>query len=135
MNRSFLFGYQILTGTFDISTGIVLMITPALTVQLLHLEASSSQFAYLSLIGAFVLSVGLSCLYGAFVAYRGGGKKELEVVWLLTAFTRTSVAIFVTEQVLANVFSVGWITVAAFDGVCVLIQAVGLRKGWLASAA
>jgi hypothetical protein len=29
----------------------------------------------------------------------------------------------------------GWLSVAVTDGACVLIQAIGLRKGWLAHAA
>jgi hypothetical protein len=48
---------------------------------------------------------------------------------------RASVAVFVTAQILAGTLETGWITVAAADGACVLIQAIGLRKGWLANAA
>jgi len=44
---------------------------------------------------------------------------------------RASVAIFVITQILANTLEAGWLTVAVTDGACVLIQAIGLRKGWL----
>jgi hypothetical protein len=57
------------------------------------------------------------------------------MVWLLTAFTRSGVAIFVVTQILTQTLETGWVTVALSDGACVLIQAIGLRKGWLAHAA
>jgi hypothetical protein len=134
MNRSVLLGYQLLTGASDTATGALLMITPELTLRLLHLPASAAERIFPALVGAFVLSVGLSCLYGALVAYRGGTRKELETIWLLTAFSRASVAIFLFEQVLAGTLASGWLAVAGFDAACVLVQATGLRKGWLATA-
>jgi hypothetical protein len=45
------------------------------------------------------------------------------------------VAIFVATQILAHTLEAGWLTVAISDGACVLIQAIGLRKGWLVYAA
>jgi hypothetical protein len=60
---------------------------------------------------------------------------KLEAVWLLTAITRASVAVFVWLRRSSQTLEAGWLTVAVFDGACVLIQAIGLRKGWLADAA
>jgi hypothetical protein len=68
------------------------------------------------------------------MAHRGNPCK-LEVIWLLTAFTRASVAIYLVTQILAHTLEAGWLTVAITDGACVLIQAIGLRKGWLANVA
>ena len=132
MNRSILVGYQLLIGLSDTLTGALLIVAPELTLRLMRLQAPSNALIYVSFIGAFVFSVGLACLYGALLAYRGGCRTKLEVVWLLTAITRASVAIFVIGQVLAGTLEAGWLTVAAIDGACVLIQAIGLRKGWLA---
>ena len=56
-------------------------------------------------------------------------------MWLLTAITRASVAVFLVAQITSQTLEAGWLTVAIFDGACVLIQAIGLRKGWLADAA
>lgn len=134
MTRSVLLGYQLLTGASDTVTGALLIITPAVTLELLHLHVSAEELIFPALVGAFVFSVGLSCLYGALIAYRGGGKKELEMIWLLTAFTRASVAIFVFEQVLAGTLPAGWMAIAGLDAGCVLIQGFGLRRGWLAGA-
>ncbi|MGB6728955.1 MAG: hypothetical protein WBE74_23885 [Terracidiphilus sp.] len=135
MNRPILLGYQLLIAFSDTTTGALLMVAPAFTLRLMGLRAPSDSLVYVSFIGAFVLSVGLACLYGALLVYRGGCRGRLEIVWLLTAFTRASVAIFVMGQFLASTLATGWLTVAAADGACVLIQAIGLRKGWLASVA
>ncbi len=135
MSRLIVFGYQLLTGISDTSTGALLMIAPAFALRLMHLSTPSDALTYISFIGAFVFSVGLACFYGAFLAYHKGNRTRLEIVWLLTAFTRAGVAIFVIEQVLVNTLEAGWSMIAVFDGACVLIQAIGLRKGWLASVA
>lgn len=134
MNRTVLLGYQLLIGVSDTATGILLIVAPALTLRLMHLHAAGDELPYLSFIGAFVLSVGLSCVYGAYLTYGAVCRQRLEAVWLLTALTRASVAVFVLGQVLAGTLEAGWLTVAIFDGACVLIQAVGLRRGWLVRA-
>ncbi|HEV2485765.1 MAG TPA: hypothetical protein VGT08_09555 [Terracidiphilus sp.] len=134
MNRPILVGYQLLIGLSDTLTGALLIVVPELTLRLMRLQAPPDALIYVSFIGAFVFSVGLTCLYGAFLAYKGNCRTKLEVVWLLTAVTRASVAIFVIGQVLSSTLDVGWLTVAATDGACVLIQAIGLRRGWLSSA-
>lgn len=131
MNRSILLSYQLLTGFSDAATGVMLIVAPALTLALMHLQADSGQLVYLSFVGAFVFSVGVSNLYGARVAWRGSAMRDLEMVWLLTAFTRASVAVFVLGQVFEGALAAGWLSVAAFDGACVLVQALGLYKGWL----
>ena len=134
MNRRILIGYQLLTGVSDASTGALLLVAPAFALRLMHLQAPSDALIYNSFIGAFVFSVGIACLYGAYLALHRGCRTRLEMVWLLTALTRASVAVFVVGQVLMNTLEAGWLTVAVADGACVLIQAVGLRKGWLAGA-
>jgi hypothetical protein len=135
MNRSILIGYQLLIGLSDTMTGALLIVAPAFTVRLMRLHASADALPFLSFIGAFVLSVGLACLYGALVTIRRGTPSNVEVVWLLTAITRASVAIFVGEQILTHELEAGWLSVTVSDGACVLIQAIGLRKGWLANVA
>ena len=67
MNRSILLAYQSIIGVSDTLTGALLMVAPAITLSLMHLHAPSETWVFLSFIGAFVLSVGLSCLYGAFL--------------------------------------------------------------------
>ena len=119
MSRPILIGYQLLIGFSDAMTGALLIIAPVFALGLMR----------------FVLSVGLACLYGAFVIARRGSPCKLQVVWLLTAITRASVAIFVVGQILAHTLGAGWLSVVLSDGACVMIQAIGLRKGWLAHVA
>jgi hypothetical protein len=135
MKRSLLIGYQLIIGLSDTFTGALLIIAPGFTLNLMRLHVPADALPFLSFIGAFVFSVGLACLYGALVMARRGNPCKLEVIWLLTAITRASVAIFVGTQILAQTLEVGWLTVAITDGACVLIQAIGLRKGWLANVA
>jgi hypothetical protein len=135
MNRPILIGYQIIIGLSDTLTGALLIIAPEFALRLMGLHAPSDALPFLSFIGAFVLSVGLACLYGAWVMVRRGSPCKVEAVWLLTAITRASVAIFVVTQILAQTLEAGWLSVAISDSACVLIQAIGLRKGWLANVA
>ena len=134
MNRPILIAYQLVTGLSDSSTGALFLATPELTLQLLHLRAAPDALVYVSFIGAFVLSVGFACLYGTLLAYRARDKTKLATIWLLTGITRASVAIFVIEQVLVSSLHAGWLLLALFDGICVIIQAVGLREDWLSYA-
>lgn len=135
MNRRTIIGYQLLIGLSDTSTGALLIVAPSFALRLMMIQAPADALVYLSFIGAFVLSVGIACLYGGLLAYKRCFDKSLEAVWLLTAFSRASVAVFVVAQIAAGTLSSGWLTVAAVDGTCVVIQAIGLRRGWLKSAA
>lgn len=134
MKRRVLFSYQILTGLSDTSTGALLIVAPELTLRLMGLHAAPEAIPFLSFVGAFVLSVGLCCLYGGYLAACGACESKLGVVWLLTAIVRSSVAIFVVTQILSGSLEFGWLTVAVFDAACALVQIVGLRKGWLLDA-
>jgi hypothetical protein len=134
MNRSILIGYQLLIGLSDTLTGALLIIAPQFALRLMGLCIPFDALPFASYIGAFVFSVGLACLYGALVIVRRSPCK-LEAVWILTAITRASVAFFVVTRILAHTLEVGWLTVALFDGACVLMQAIGLRKGWVAYVA
>jgi hypothetical protein len=134
MTISALLVYQVLLGVSDTATGALLAMVPGATLHLMHLEAPADALPFVSFIGSFVLAIGLSYLYGGYLTFRADAQAELEVVWLITALVRASVAIFVLQQILVGVFRIDWLTVAAFDGICVIIQAIGLRRGWLACA-
>jgi hypothetical protein len=135
MNRPILLAYQLLIGLSDTLTGALLIVAPEFTLRMMHLHPPPDALPFLSFVGAFVFSVGIACLYGAWIVLYGGSAIRLEMIWLLTAITRSSVAIFVVSQILATTLESGWFTVAATDGVCVLIQAIGLSRGWIRNAA
>ena len=134
MKDLLLLAYQLLAGFSDTSTGVLLMAAPVFTIHMMGLAVPQDATPFLSFIGAFVLAVGLSYFYGAILVRRNTGVHRLETVWLLTAITRSSVAIFVLTAVLNSTLAPGWLTIAIFDAVCVLIQARGLRRGWLSHA-
>jgi hypothetical protein len=131
MKDLYLLAYQLIAGVSDASTGVLLIAAPVFTVRMMGLSVPRDATPFLSFIGAFVLAVGISYLYGALLIHRTGGAPRLEAVWLLTAIIRSSVAIFILAAVLNGTLPAGWLTIAVFDGICVLIQASGLRRGWL----
>jgi hypothetical protein len=131
MKDLLLLGYQLVAGFSDTSTGALLIAAPLFTIRLLGLAVPRDAMPFLSFIGAFVMAVGLSYLYGALLVRRASGSARLEAVWLLTAIIRSSVAVFVIAAVLSGSLAAGWLAIAGFDGVCVLIQARGLCRGWL----
>jgi hypothetical protein len=132
MKRRHLFlAYQLLLGASDTITGLLLIAMPAFTLHLMRLHPDPAALPYLSYIGAFVLSVGVACIYGAYLATRSLYASKLEVVWLLTGITRASVALFVSFNVFNRNLEAGWLTVAFSDGTFALIQFTGVARGWL----
>ena len=130
MNRTVLLAYQLLTGLSDACTGALLIVAPAFALGLMRVDVPTDSLIYISYIGSFVLAVGLCCLYGARLVIRRDPRRQLATVWLLTALIRLSVAVFVAVQVSTGTLSLRWISVAGFDGLCFLIQTVGLQKSW-----
>ena len=135
MTDRLLLAYQLVAGVSDTFTGMFLIAAPMFTMRMMGLSVPGDATPFLSFIGAFVFAVGLSYLYGAILVRRSDGIPRLETVWLLTAIIRSSVTIFVLVAVLHGTLASGWLTIAIFDGICVLIQARGLRRGWLTHAA
>ena len=134
MKRRVILAYQLCTGLSDGATGGLLIFAPAFTLRLMGLTVPPNALPFLSYIGAFVLSVGIACLYGGMLAMRENQAPKLEVVWLLTAITRGLVAAFVVSGLLSGALAAGWMLVAVSDGVLAMIQGFGLFKGWLADA-
>jgi hypothetical protein len=134
MKRSLLLAYQWATGLSDSLTGILLYVAPGATLRMMGIQAPADALPYVGYIGAFVLSVGLACLYGALLLHAEAAASRIETVWLLTAFARAAVAIYLLQAVAAGKLETTWLNVAAFDGTCVLIQGIGLRRRWLKNA-
>ena len=135
MKRRFLVGYQILTGLSDASTGALLILNPALTLRLMGLQGPPNTLPFLSFIGAFVLSIGIACFYGAVLATRLASAPKLEVIWVLTAITRGLVALVIVTKILSGSLETRWAVVAISDGLLALLQGIGLKQGWLSDAA
>lgn len=134
MKHRSLFIYQALTGLSDTGTGWLLCIAPLATLHLMGIDAPREAAPYIAYIGAFVLSVGLACLYGLVLLLKAPSPERLETVWLLTAFTRSAVALYIAKGVITGQLAMAWLLIASFDGACAAIQAVGLRQRWLRDA-
>lgn len=133
MKRRLLFAYQAITGISDTGTGLMLIFAPVFTLRLMQLHVPPDAVPFLSYIGAFVFSVGIACFYGGYLTIQASFAQKLEAVWLLTAITRGSVAIFILIKIFTGILEPGWTTVAITDGSFTLLQAFGLWKGWLAN--
>ena len=86
---------------------------------------SADAMVYLSWIGVFVMSVGLSYAL-ALGKHRGSG----EAVWTFTAMVRMLVAVFLTARIVGHSLESGWILVAVSDATVAAVQIVILRKRW-----
>lgn len=134
MKHSILLAYHLVAGFADAATGALLMIAPVFTLRLMGLAVPADALPFLSFIGAFVLAVGLSYLYGSLLLRRRGCSSRVEALWIVTALLRGSVASYVTFAVLSSALAPGWTVIAFFDAACVVIQVVGLRRNWLSHA-
>lgn len=134
MKRSLLLAYQWATAMSDTCTGALLYVAPAFTLRMMGVHAPSNAMPYVGYIGAFVLSVGLSCAYGAYLIHVCACVERIETVWLLTAISRAAVGAYLLQGILTGAFEPAWISVVLFDGTCAVVQGVGLRRKWLKDA-
>ena len=123
--------YQWAAGACDATTGLLLMVAPAWTLSLMGVQHGPQPLAFASFIGAFVFSVGAAYLYAARLPRDVAHAPDWQTVWMLTALTRTVVALFLAWQMILGHLELAWISVALTDGALALLQWTGLRKGWL----
>jgi len=121
----FLRFWSIAVGAMDALTGLLLIFVPVGVLGLLGIRPPSAEArVFVSWIGVFVMSVGLS--YGLVFLKRRHG----EAVWAFTSLVRMAVAVFLTSRVLGESMEPGWLLVAASDAAVALVQIVILRLGW-----
>jgi len=126
--------YQTGVAVSDTLTGIFLLFAPVFTLRMMHIAVPDSAVVFISWIGAFVVSVGIACVYGTRLMTGKGCTNRLETIWLLTAVSRGIVAIFLLASIMTGHLAPAWLTVAVFDGGCALFQTIGLRREWLKHA-
>ena len=127
MNKlTFLKFWSVAVGSMDALTGLLLIFVPALVLQMLKIDQPSADaMVFISWIGVFVMSVGLS--YGLAL---GGRRSRGEAVWMFTSLVRIMVAVFLTTKILGGSLQMAWMLVAAADASVALVQVVILRKRW-----
>ena len=127
MNKlTFLKFWSVAVGSMDALTGLLLIFVPDLVLRMLKIDPPSADaMVFISWIGVFVMSVGLS--YGLAL---GGRRSRGEAVWMFTSLVRIMVAVFLTTKILGGSLQMAWMLVAAADASVALVQVVILRKGW-----
>lgn len=117
--------WSIAVGSMDALTGLLLIFFPVLVLKMLMIEPPSGDaLVFLSWIGVFVMSVGLS--YGFALSRRGRG----EAVWMFTSLVRIMVAVFLTVRILDGSLQKTWALVAVSDASVAVVQIAILRAGW-----
>ncbi|MEO8617337.1 MAG: hypothetical protein ABI600_19550 [Luteolibacter sp.] len=121
----FLRNWSVAVGAMDAITGLLLIFFPGLVLGLLGIAPPAPDaLVFLSWIGVFVMSIGLS--YGLVFGRRGRG----ETVWVFTSVVRAMVAVFLTFKILSGSMAGAWGLVGVSDAVVAVVQIVILRKGW-----
>lgn len=116
--------WNLVCGSMDALTGLLLVFAPALVLGLLGIEVPASALVFLSWMGVFIGSVGLC--YGLALLRRDW----IEPVWWFTGTVRLWVAVFVTAKILQGALDGLWMTVALADFVVAMAQFAALAAGW-----
>ncbi len=106
--------YCILAGACDGSTGIMLLLAPLWTLELMQIGALPTEPIYMRFIGVFVMSVGCSYLL-PFLMNRAHLDVRLRHMLGFTAFIRVCVASFVLVSVVTHALVSGWLAVLFTD--------------------
>jgi hypothetical protein len=122
---AFLKYWSLAVGTMDVLIGLLLIFFPALMLRMVKIaEPSADGLVFVSWIGVFVMSVGLS--YGLAFGRRGHG----EAAWIFSSTVRLLTVFFLTSRILGESLPGGWTLVAVACALVALVQIVLLRKGW-----
>ena len=122
----------LLAGLMDAVSGLLLMLSPGFTLNLMRVPAVVSEAeVFIRFIGAFVFSVG--CLY--LFAFRSvSGDRSLSYVRFVfgvTAWVRAVICLFTTLAIVQGALPVEWISVPLTDGVVACVQVWVIWSGWI----
>jgi hypothetical protein len=119
--RVVIVSYQVLSGLFEIVLGALMLSAPeAYLKTVLPYPAASSPFV--SVGGMFIFSLGLCGLLGAYMELRQDCPQRLQVVWLLRAVMHAGPAVLIGTEVGIDAMANGWLLIAAFCGICALVE-------------
>lgn len=119
-------------GLMDSGTGILLLVAPALALQLMRVPAVPGEaLVFNRFIGAFVFAVGSLYLLAWFHERLSGRREGMRWVLLSTGWVRAVVCVFVLTAVSGGTLAPAWLSVALTDGVLALIQAGILYGNWI----
>ena len=122
----------LLAGLMDASSGLLLMLSPEFTLNLMNVPVVGSEtWVFISFICAFVFSVG--CLY--LFAFRSVSLTRnwsyVRFVFEVTAWVRSVICVFTTLAILKNALPLEWISVPLTDGMLACVQIWVVWSGWI----
>lgn len=121
--------YSVLAGTCDGLTGIMLLVAPVFTLQLMGIKTVPTEPVYMQWIGAFVFSVGFSY----FLPFISGNaeikNRRMISVFEFTAFIRIVIVFFSGVSIARGNLDPAWIAVTLTDIILAAIQITFLKLG------
>ncbi|HEX7861190.1 MAG TPA: hypothetical protein VF773_12730 [Verrucomicrobiae bacterium] len=128
--RAFTF-FQLAAGACDTGTGILLLVAPQLALKLMGVAQTPSDPIFISFIGAFVFSVGLTYLVFSRIPASESRLGAARAAWLITGMQRLCVGVFVLVAMVAGRLDLAWCSITVADLSIGGIQLLGLRKRWI----
>jgi hypothetical protein len=131
-NRTaFILLLSLAAGLLDSTTGALLVTIPETTLRLFGATMPGGGGDILMrFVGAFVMGVGLSYLWGLAASRFEERTHRLHGVWGATAAIRTCIAVFTLTAVATKHLEPAWLVVGFSDATLALIQIWGLRADW-----
>lgn len=118
-------------GLLDTTTGALLVTVPETTLRLFGAAMPGGGGDILMrFVGAFVLGVGLSYLWGLATARFDRRSQRLHGVWGATAAIRACIAAFTLTAVATKQLEPAWLVVSASDATLAAIQLWALKARW-----
>jgi hypothetical protein len=122
---------QVLVGSMDTLTGLLLIFLPAATLKLMGIPALEGGVTMLSWVGVFVFGVGVSYFLVCVGEEGEGAWGAWRMQWKMTALVRIAVGSFVLWKIGMGALDAAWWTVAGTDFLVAGGQLWGLWQGWL----
>lgn len=111
---------------------MLLLFAPAFTLGLMHVSSPPNPIVFISYIGAFVLSVGLSYVWiAALSPLSPRNAPAWSTQWQITALIRTVIALFLIAETATGRMEPAWILVALTDGIIAIVRWIGVARRWL----
>ena len=123
--------FQIAAGACDTATGLLLLLSPRITLKLMGVNEIPTEPVLVSFIGAFVLSVGLCYLLFAQTPRSLPELAAARAAWLITGLQRLCVGCFVLIAVASKQMEPAWFSITIVDLSIAAFQLTGLRRKWL----
>ena len=122
MERKLILILTLFMGTVDAVTGMLLMFLPEMTLGLMGINISYTDWVFIRFVGAFVFGVGTSYLFGFFAVLKRNNWEEMGFVWKITAWVRLVIFVFMSVSIMTGLLEPSWIAVPVTDGSVALLQ-------------